>query len=181
MKYNLRYYKSKKQMKTKTLILGLILASIASSIFASAKSSSFNTTLMLLDFYSPDARITSVDVENESMTANELYYIINEYNKLLKEHDLSYRDDVFDCDDFARLFQTVTTLANVVYNKQFACGFVALEHVESWGGIQGGEGYYHAVNIIILEGVACIIEPQNFEIIQLIKYPNRENIISIDF
>lgn len=132
----------------------------------------------------PTANIRAYDPEYHSVDAQTLQKIRIETQRLINKRNIMRNQNAlrfFDCDDFARVFQSIFALQSLQYNRNYLCATIVVRNYYSFGGIPSRGNPIHMLNLIMLEGVLYVVEPQTMKSVPLSEYPNRNNIIEVTF
>lgn len=158
----------------KIKLLSILLA-------AASMSHAMNTDEMIVKVleYSPGANIISYDYTYHSISEHELGNVIAEHARRIKRFGSSGKRRLFDCDDYAITFKAVTALHSLFRGRNFACGILVVKQQYTFAWIKGGDDMYHALNLILVDGIPTVIEPQNYKQVPLSEYPNRSFIIDL--
>jgi len=127
--------------------------------------------------YSQDADVHIYDTEYDSMGLETLKEIKVDHKAMGRKYapGFSFKSRKFDCDDHAFTFKTIVSYYGLMMGKNFQCGVIMVKQVKAFGGVPAGG--YHALNIMLVNDVLIVVEPQTYEYTPLAEYPNRGNII----
>ena len=158
----------------KLKLLSILLA-------AASLSHAMNTDEMIVKVleYSPNANIILYDNVYHSISEHEFGNVIAEHSRQIKKFGRSNRRRLFDCDDYAITFKSVTALHSLFRGKNFACGILIVKQQYTFAWIRRGDDVYHALNLVLVDGIPTVIEPQNYKQVPLSEYPNRAFIIDL--
>jgi len=159
-------------MKIKLLSILLAAASMSHAMSA-------DEMIVKVLEYSPSANIISYDYAYHSISNYELGNVIAEHARRIKRFGSSGKRRLFDCDDYAITFKAVTALHSLFRGKNFACGVLVIKQQYTFAGLKGGDNVYHAINLVLVDGVPMVIEPQNYKKVPLSEYPNRAFIMDL--
>lgn len=98
------------------------------------------------------------------------------FNRLQKALKFTYRDEVWDCDDFARCFVSfadMVALGSGESRGSICLGWATVFNRRAFGGVSAGGG--HAVVVVGTSEGLFVIEPSSGKIVALGKYPNRDD------
>ena len=116
------------------------------------------------------------DLYYYSISEKELKQLLQEFKKWLREHDLDYENDVFDCEDFALAFKVFVTVRKKTNAVGLALGILKTSKVHD---LEAGEEYEeqvlggHGWNIVLLaSGELVYVEPQTCEYFRGNKSPD---------
>ena len=103
---------------------------------------------------------------------------IQQLMELKQYFKIKFTEEAFDCDNFAN---TAVVVTNIVasYSElkaQVLVGRIDVRQEISWGGIRDG---YHALCFFVSEKGIFIFEPQNGQVIDIQRYPNKNTIYRI--
>jgi len=99
------------------------------------------------------------------------------FQQMLKSLKLEYRDDVFDCDNFARTF---VAFANMVALRSgetqgsLCVGWATVANDKAFGGVPGSTLGLHSLVVVGTSEGLFVIEPQTGKMASLRDYPNRD-------
>ena len=127
----------------------------------------------------PEADVHIYDHVYHSISKHELGNVIAEHARRIKRFGRSDRYRHFDCDDYTVTFKAVVALHSLFRGKNFACGIMVVKQQHTFAGIKGGDDVYHALNLILVDGVPTVLEPQNYKQVPLSEYPNRKFILGL--
>ena len=99
------------------------------------------------------------------------------FMRVQKALKLAYRDEVWDCDDFARCFVTCANLVALGGGEtrgSICVGWATVANLRAFGG-QAASGGGHAIVIVGSADGLFVIEPQSGKMAPLREYPNRDN------
>lgn len=119
--------------------------------------------------YDPD--YTSISEQGLKQVMIDHFGMTRQYAPLGKKNEL------FDCDDYAFTFKAMVSYHGRMFGRNFGCGVLTVKNEKAFAGVPAGG--YHALNVILLEGVLYVLEPQTYEYTPLFAYPNRDNIIGL--
>lgn len=128
--------------------------------------------------YSPMASINIFDPIYTSMNMRVLDSAISDHFGMMRRYSpLSEDNDLFDCDDYAFTFKAIVSCYGSMLGRNYECGVIIVEQEKAFGGIPAGG--YHALNIIMVDGVMNVLEPQTYEFTPLSEYPNKHKIYNL--
>lgn len=128
--------------------------------------------------YSPKADIHIYDASYTSVNERELSFIIADHFGMIRRYaTLVEVNEQFDCDDYAFTFKSIVSCYGSLFGSNYECGVITVKQVKGFGGVPAGG--YHALNIILLDGVLNVLEPQTYQFAPLSEYPNRDNILGL--
>ena len=159
----------------------LVLLSLAA---ASLNAISYNDLSFEVRLVNPDAPIKMYDRAFDDMDSRSLMFARVAFQKLVNKSKIVRVREFpakFDCDDFARVFQSVVALQSLKDNMNYACGTLVVKHKHAFGGIPTRGNAIHMLNIVYLNGELVVIEPQTLKSVPLSEYPNKDYIIEITF
>ena len=87
------------------------------------------------------------------------------------------KNELFDCDDYAFTFKSSVSYYGLMMGNNYLCGVLIVKQAKAFGGVPAVG--YHALNVILLDGVLYVLEPQTYKLTPLSEYPNRDNIINL--
>ena len=159
----------------------LVLLSLAAASLHAISHKDLEFEVHLVD---PDAPVKMYDREFDDMDSRSLMFARVAFQKLINKSQIVRVPEFpskFDCDDFARVFQSVVALQSLKDNRNYACGTLVVKHKHAFGGIPTRGNAIHMLNIVYLNGVLMVVEPQTLKSIPLSEYPNKDYIIEITF
>ena len=127
----------------------------------------------------PGVDVHIYDYVYHSISEYELGNVIAEHARRIKRFGRSDKYRHFDCDDYAVTLKAVVALHSLFRGKNFACGIMVVKQQHTFARVKGGDDVYHALNLILVDGVPMVIEPQNYKRVPLSEYPNRTFIIGL--
>jgi hypothetical protein len=104
------------------------------------------------------------------------------FNRLQKSLKLTYKDEAWDCDDFARCFVAFADMVALGAGESrgsICMGWATVFNRESFAGVDAGGG--HAVVVVATSKGIFVIEPSNGKMAALGKYPNRDEFEDVYF
>ena len=159
----------------KSLIILLLATTTASG------GSVIEDVMHLAAYYNPEASIRAVDTSYSDISKDTLGDIVKEFKRLLSRASKQLNSDVFDCDDFARVFKSVVALQGLNDGKNYACAVIGVKQAKPFGGVPSEGNALHMLNLIIVEGVPMVLEPQTFKATSIFTYPNKKQILEVNF
>lgn len=158
----------------KKLIAITALACLASATYAVEYTDIYKT----IKQYSSNADVHIYDVSYQSINKQSLRHVIRDHSKLVGKYKrLKGGDQLFDCDDYAFTFKAMVSCYSLLLGANYECGVITVRQVVKFGGMPAGG--YHALNLVLMDGVLVVIEPQTYLYAPLSEYPNRNNIIGL--
>jgi len=106
------------------------------------------------------------------------------FMRLQKALKLTYKDEAFDCDDFARCFVAFANVAALKAGERRASmcvGWGMVGNAQSFGGVQGSNLGAHAIVIVGTTDGLFVVEPQSGAMAPLRDYPNRDGFEEVNF
>ena len=104
------------------------------------------------------------------------------FNRLLKSLKLSFKAQVFDCDNYA---QTFVAFANLIALKggetrgSICVAWAKVANLRSFGGVESSDLGGHAVVMVGTTKGIFVIEPQSGQMASLQEYPNRDEFAEV--
>ena len=129
--------------------------------------------------HSNGAAVGVYDPSYASMSEGLLKKIIGDHYRALRLYapKLFSGNELFDCDDYAFTFKSSVSYYGLMLGNNYLCGVLIVKQAKAFGGVPAVG--YHALNVILLDGVLYVLEPQTYKLTPLSEYPNRDNIISL--
>jgi hypothetical protein len=128
--------------------------------------------------YSPKASLNIFDPTYTSVNMRILDDAIQDHFGMMRRYSaLKDENKLFDCDDYAFTFKAIVSCYGSMLGSNYECGVITVKQEEAFGGIPAGG--YHALNIILIDGVMNVLEPQTYEFTPLSEYPNRKHIYDL--
>ncbi len=97
------------------------------------------------------------------------------FNRLQKALKLTYKDQAWDCDDFARCFVAFADMVALGAGESrgsIGVGWATVHNRLAFGGVGPGGG--HAIVVVATSNGIFVIEPSTGKMAALGKYPNRD-------
>lgn len=116
-----------------------------------------------------------------SLTMSQFDRIIISWKNYIREKGIQYIYDLYDCDNYANAFKAFVELSNFSFKKNIAVANFSVENVKTFAFVQGRPKTYHMLNMVLVNDEIYVVEPQNGVDIKLSKYPNKNNIIEVEF
>ncbi|MBI5768247.1 MAG: hypothetical protein HZA93_10660 [Verrucomicrobia bacterium] len=105
------------------------------------------------------------------------------FMRLQKALKLAYRDEVWDCDDFARCFvafANMVALGGGETRGSICVGWATVANLRAFGGQAASSGGGHAIVIVGSADGLFVIEPQSGKMAALPDYPNRDSFVEVN-
>jgi hypothetical protein len=105
------------------------------------------------------------------------------FMRLQKALKLDFRDQVWDCDDFARCFVAFANVAALnagETNGSVCAGWATVANSHAFGGVDGSRIGGHAIVVVGTSAGLFVIEPQSGEMAALREYPNRDGFADVN-
>ena len=158
----------------KKLISIITLTAIA----AAAYGMDYKEVYGIIKQYSKGADVHVYDPSYTSISERTLSYVIADHFGMMRRYaKLKEENELFDCDDYAFTFKAMVSCYGMMFGKNYECGVLTVKQEKAFGGIPAGG--YHALNVILIDGVLNVLEPQTYEFTPLSEYPNRDNIMDL--
>ena len=110
-----------------------------------------------------------------------LVSFVDWFNRLQKSVKITYKDQVFDCDDFARCFVSfadMIALGSGESRGSICVGWATVMNRRAFGGVGAGGG--HAIVVVGTSEGIFVIEPSSGKMAALGKYPNRDEFVDVN-
>jgi hypothetical protein len=129
-----------------------------------------------------DARANQPEIRNRAKVfyvsdVKWLQSFVVWYGARLKDWNIHYQKEAFDCDDYATLMVLLANLMFVEkgdFSSVICIGRMTVKMAVAWGGIPAGD--IHEMILVATNRGLMVIEPQNGKSCLLKDYPNREHI-----
>jgi hypothetical protein len=105
------------------------------------------------------------------------------FMRLQKALKLDFRNQVWDCDDFARCFVAFSNMAALGAGEtrgSICAGWATVANSRAFGGVEGSNMGGHAIVIVGTSAGLFVIEPQSGEMAALSDYPNRDGFADVN-
>lgn len=106
--------------------------------------------------------------------------ILNWWDTIKFNFNVSYRSESFDCDNFAKFLNSVAGFTNQ-YDAEIMGGTIIVNQVYKFGGVPSGGS--HMLNFFVTNKGTFIVEPQGkiSTVVEVSKYPNVKYIREVRF
>ena len=145
-------------------------------VSAAAYGVPFTDVFKIIKHYSSSADLHVYDTSYDSANRGVLGNVMADHFGLMRRYaKLNKANVLFDCDDYAFTFKAMVSCYGKMLGDNYLCGVLTVKQEKEFGGVPAGG--YHALNVILIDGVLNVLEPQTYEYTPLAEYPNRGNII----
>ena len=154
-----------------------IIALIA--LATAAQGMGYKEVPAIIKQHSKGADVNVYDASYTSMSEGLLREIVKDHSRAMRKYAplLLAKKDLFDCDDYAFTFKATASYYSLMMGRNYLCGVLIVKQAKAFGGVPAVG--YHALNVILLDGVLYVLEPQTYKLTPLSEYPNRDNIINL--
>lgn len=105
---------------------------------------------------------------------------IDWYEFVLKAVGLSYKPEIWDCENYSIGLQAYASLAAVkadAFSEDILVGWLIVRNIHKWAGVSSRGN--HAIAFFKSDKGIFVVEPQNGTITHLEKYPNAKYILEV--
>jgi len=125
------------------------------------------------------AWVTTHDQAYDAITKRELKKVTSYHSRTVKMFDKGKGSKLFDCDDYALTFKAAVSFHSLLRGANYICGIIIVKQEKDFGGVEGGDNVYHALNLVLVGDTYIVLEPQGYDVVPLSDYPNKTNIIEV--
>ena len=125
------------------------------------------------------AWVMTHDEYYDAITKRELNKVTSYHSRTIKMFDKGKGSKLFDCDDYALTFKAAVSYYSLLRGANYICGIIIVKQEKDFGGVEGGDDVYHALNLLMMNDTYIVLEPQGYDVVALSDYPNRANIIKV--
>lgn len=147
---------------------------------SSALAIPYNKIAEAITEMSPEADIKAYDHYFDSISSKNMARVIVETQRLIHKSSVKRNKamkNLFDCDDFARVFKSVFALQSLQDNRNYMCATIVVRNEQPFGGISAKFNPIHMLNLVLLGDTLYVIEPQTMKSVPFSDYVNRHSII----
>ena len=145
-------------------------------VSAAAYGVPFTDVFTIIRHYSSNADLHVYDTSYDSANKNVLGSVMSDHFGMMRRYaKLQDENILFDCDDYAFTFKSMVSCYGLMLGENYLCGVLTVKQEKEFGGVPAGG--YHALNIMLVNDVLIVVEPQTYKYTPLAEYPNRGNII----
>lgn len=131
-------------------------------------------------------RVPTVNSASEAFVRPDHRWLVSFnawFMRLQKSLKLDFRNQVWDCDDFARCFVAFANMAALHAGEtrgSICAGWATVANSHSFGGVQGSSIGGHAIVVVGTSAGLFVIEPQSGDMAALSEYPNRDGFADVN-